>query len=384
MTALAQANDLVDWRRRLHAEPELGFEVHDTADFVAARLRDFGIETHEGVGRTGVVGVLRKGDGPARIGLRADMDALPIHEQNPFAHASRRPGQMHACGHDGHTAMLLGAARALAREVEFNGEVVFIFQPAEEHGQGARAMIEDGLFDRFPVDEVYGVHNMPGLAAGRFATRAGPFMASEDNFEIVLTGRGGHAARPQMTDEVLVAACQLVTLMQTIVSRRADPVDQAVVSVTELLTDGSRNILPGRAVIRGDTRSFTDAVQAMIEQELRRMAAGVATAFGLVADVSYTHEFAATVNSAAEAAHALAVARMVEGASVADDTPPMMVSEDFGLMLRHRPGAYVFLGAGADAAPLHNPNYDFNDEILPLGAAFFVELVRQRTAARAG
>jgi amidohydrolase len=382
MTALIHANDLVDWRRRLHSEPELGFDVHDTAGFVAERLREFGIEVHAGVGKTGVVGVLRKGNGKGRIGLRADMDALPIHEENDFAHCSRRAGQMHACGHDGHTTMLLGAARALARDVDFNGEIVFIFQPAEEHGQGARAMIEDRLFERFPVDEVYAVHNMPRLPTGQFATRPGPIMASEDNFEIVLTGKGGHAAAPHMSSEVLVAACQLVTLMQTIVSRRADPLDQAVVSVTEILTDGGRNILPGRAVVRGDTRSYNDEMQALIETEMRRMAQGVAIAFGLTAEVSYTHEFAATVNTAAEAGHALGAAALVSGGSVAAETPPVMASEDFGLMLRHRPGAYVFLGNGEDGPPLHNAHYDFNDAILPLGAAFFVELVKQRLAAR--
>lgn len=282
--------------------------------------------------------------------------------------------------------MLLGAAQYLAETRNFRGSVALLFQPAEEGGAGGLAMVEDGVMDRFNISEVYGVHNMPGLPAGQFATRAGPFMACEDNFEIVLTGKGGHAARPHMTREVLVAACQLVTLMQTIVSRRADPVDQAVVSVTELLTDGGRNILPGRAVIRGDTRSYTDAMQALIEAEMRRMAAGVAMAFGVEAEVTYTHEFAATVNSAAEAGHALAAAAAVAGASVAEETPPVMVSEDFGLMLRHRPGAYVFLGNGEAGArggvPLHSPHYDFNDDLLPLGAAFFVELVRQRTAAR--
>ncbi|MDT9598495.1 amidohydrolase [Sphingosinicella rhizophila] len=372
--------EVAAWRRAIHADPEFGFEVQDTAAFVAGKLRSFGVDVTEGVGGTGVVGVLRKGNGPLRIGLRADMDALQITEQNVFDHVSRRPGYMHACGHDGHTAMLLGAARILAREVDFDGIVTFVFQPAEEHGRGAGAMIDDGLFERFDIDEIYAVHNYPEWPLGTLATRAGPAKASEDNFEIRLVGKGGHAARPHMLNEALVAGCQLVVALQTIVSRRADPLEHAVLSVTEFVTDGIRNVLPGNVTIRGDVRSFTPKTQELVEGQIRQISAGIAATFGLTESVDYSHEFAATTNSPAETERAYAAARAVRGMTLVADCPPVMASDDFGLMLQHRPGNYAFLGNGTDSYPLHNPLYDFNDRAIPFGVGYFVELVRQFSA----
>jgi len=374
---VAGLEEVRSWRRHLHAMPEFGFEVADTARFVADKLRSFGIETTEGVGGTGVVGVLRGGAGRQRIGLRADMDALQIHEQNSFPHVSRRPGLMHACGHDGHTSMLLGAARVLAAQGGFEGVATFVFQPAEEHGRGAGAMIDDGLFERFDISEIYAVHNYPGWPLGVLATRSGPTKACEDNFEIRLQGRGGHAARPHTTNEALVPGCQLVTALQTIVARRADPLGNAVVSVTEFITDGTRNVLPGSVVIRGDTRSFTPQMQQLIEDQIRRLSQGIAAAFDLAVEVDYSHEFASTTNTAAETARAYRAARAVPGLTLVEDCDPVMASDDFGLMLRHRPGNYAFLGNGADSPPLHNPRYDFNDEALGFGLSYFVELVRQ-------
>lgn len=370
--------DMRAWRQHIHARPGFGFDVEETARFVAEKLASFGLEVHTGIGRTGVVGSLRRGSGSRKIGLRADMDALQIHERTGLPYASRLSGIMHACGHDGHTAMLLGAARALAAQADLDATVSFIFQPAEEHGCGAGAMIDDGLFERFEIEEIYALHNLPGLAVGGFATRIGPIEASEDLFEIVLEGRGGHAARPHTTNETLVAGCQLVTMLQTIVSRRLDPLAAAVVSATEFVTDGTRNVLPGRCVISGDTRSYTDDVQRQIEAEIRRLSQGVAEAFDLEVTVSYTRAFAATVNTSDATRRACAAAAAV-GLQVEADCEPLMTSDDFGMMLRHRPGNYAHLGNGVACAPLHNASYDFNDQALSLGAAYFVELAQTRT-----
>ncbi|QIG49085.1 amidohydrolase [Nordella sp. HKS 07] len=375
-------DDVADWRRALHQMPEPGFEEIKTSRFVATKLRDFGLEVHDGIGGTGVIGVLRQGTGNRCIALRADMDALKITERTGLPHASRHDGVMHACGHDGHTAMLLGAARELAQRKDFSGSIVFLFQPAEEHGKGAQAMIDDGLLERFPFDEIYGLHNLPGTPVGRFATRAGPLMACEDNFEIRLTGKGGHAARPHTSNDPIVIAAHLVLALQAIVSRRADPLDNAVVSVTEILTDGIRNVLPERVTLRGDTRSYLPAVQAMIEREMRKIAGGIADAFGAEVDVDYSHEFSSTVNHAAETDHALAAAQAALGAQSIEPEPmPMMGSEDFGLFLKHRPGNFAFLGNGTEGAhglPLHNARYDFNDAALGPGIAFWTTLARQR------
>ncbi|NEJ71296.1 amidohydrolase [Rhizobium phaseoli] len=375
--------DMTTWRRDLHRHPEFGFNEKRTAAFVARKLREFGLdEVVEGVGGTGVVGTLKRGGGNRSIALRADMDALRISEQGERPYRSQTAGVMHACGHDGHTAMLLGAARMLAKDGNFDGTVRFIFQPAEEWGKGALAMLADGLMIRFPFDEIYGLHNMPGLPVGVFETRAGAIMSAEDNFEIVLKGVGGHAARPHSGNEVLVAACALVTTLQTIVSRRLDPTDIGVVSVTELLTDGTRNALPGLARILGDARSFRPEVSAAIEKQMRLIAEGTALAHNVSAEVNYTREFIPLLNDAALVEEAFAAADSVfPTKNIKVRREPMTGSEDFARFLDHVPGCFVFLGNGEDSAPLHNPNYDFNDDGLIHGANFHASVVRRRLNA---
>ncbi|MCT7664475.1 M20 aminoacylase family protein [Shinella kummerowiae] len=378
--------EMTAWRRDLHAHPEFGFEETRTAAFVAQKLREFGLdEVVEGVGETGVVGTLRRGSGNRSIALRADMDALRITEQGEGAYRSRNPGVMHACGHDGHTAMLLGAAKMLAQEGGFNGTVRFVFQPAEEWGKGALAMLDDGLMQRFAFEEIYGIHNMPGLPVGHFETRPGAIMSAEDNFEIVLKGVGGHAARPHWGNEVLVAACALVTSLQTIVARRLSPTDVGVVSVTELITDGTRNALPGLARILGDARSFRPEVSASIERQMRVIAEGIALAHNVTASVTYTREFVPLLNDPALVDEAFAVARTIlppESARLAAE--PMTGSEDFAHFLAHVPGCFVFLGNGRGSAPLHNPGYDFNDEGLLHGVDFHAGIARRRLAGALG
>jgi hippurate hydrolase len=368
-----------EWRRHLHSIPELGFNEHKTSAFVADKLRGFGLEVHQGIGGTGVVGVLKRGLGNQAIALRADMDALKITENTGLSYTSTHQGQMHACGHDGHTATLLGAARYLAERGRFSGTVYFIFQPNEEHGRGAKAMIADGLLERFSFEEIYGIHNMPGMPVGAFATRAGPLMASEDNFEIRIRGKGGHAARPHVANDPMVIAAHVILALQTIVSRRVAAVDTAVVSVTEILTDGTRNVLPGTVTITGVARSYSASVQKTIEAEMRKLAEGVASGFGAEAEVDYTHEFAATVNHEAQSIAALAAARAASGITSVDEFPaPLMGSEDFGLFLDHKPGNFAFLGngdTGANGQPLHNSHYDFNDAIIGPGISYFSEIV---------
>ncbi|OBQ59988.1 M20 aminoacylase family protein [Mesorhizobium erdmanii] len=378
----ALKREMTAWRRDLHAHPEFGFEEKRTAAFVAARLREFGLDdVAEGVGGTGVVGTLKRGSGNRAIALRADMDALRISEQSAAPYRSGNPGVMHACGHDGHTAMLLGAAKLLAGEGGFDGTVRFIFQPAEEWGKGALAMLDDGLLQRFPFDEIFGLHNMPGLPVGHFETRAGPIMSAEDNFEIVLRGLGGHAARPHSGNETLVAACALVTHLQTIVSRRLSPADIAVVSVTELITDGTRNALPGLARILGDARSFRPEVSAAIERQMRIIAEGTAAAYNVAAEVNYSREFMPLRNDAELAEAAFAAARNVfEPGNIAVAREPMTASEDFARFVDHVPGCFVFLGNGEASPPLHNSSYDFNDDGLVFGASFHVAIARQRLA----
>jgi len=374
---------VTNWRQDFHRHPEFGFEVDRTAAFVAETLRSFGVEVAEGIGGTGVVGTLKRGTSNRAIALRADMDALLIPEATGKPYASTVPGRMHACGHDGHTTMLLGAAQRLAEEGGFDGTIRFIFQPAEEWGKGALAMLDDGLMERFPFDEIFGIHNAPGLPVGTFRTKPGAFMSAEDNFEIVLTGVGGHAARPNVTREVLVAACATVMNLQTIVARRLSPTDIAVVSVTELLTDGVRNALPGTARILGDTRSFRPEVSAEIERHMRTIAKGTAETYNLAVEVTYTREFIPTVNDQRLAEGALAVATTLfgsENAAMLDE--PVGASEDFAQYLRHVPGCFVNLGNGTDSAPLHNPTYDFNDAGLLHGARFHREIVRHRLPER--
>jgi hippurate hydrolase len=371
---------LRDWRRHLHANPEFGFEEIQTSKFVVSKLREFGItEIAEGIGGTGVVATIRCGNGNRSIALRADMDALRIEEHSDLDYRSGTKGIMHACGHDGHTTMLLGAAKILAQEGGFDGTVRLIFQPAEEWGRGALAMIEGGLLQSHPFDEIYGIHNMPGMPINSFATRAGPIMAAEDIFEITLKGRGGHAARPHQTNEVLVAACALVTDMQTIVSRRIDPADQAVVSVTELVTDGTRNALPGTARILGDARSMTLEVSAEIERRMRQIAEGIALAYDCAVSVEYQREFIPLVNTALETAASVEVADKVFGKSAVErNCGLIMASEDFAQFLRYAPGSFAFIGNGTNSMPLHNASYDFNDNVLEGAISYLVELARAR------
>lgn len=378
--------EMVNWRRQLHQMPETGFNEHRTAGFVAKALELMGLEVHRNIGGTGLVASLTVGEGKAVIGLRADMDALAMAEAaEDRPHISKNVGCMHGCGHDGHMAMLLGAARLLTRTRDFNGTVRFIFQPAEEHGKGATAMIQDGLFERFPVNEIYGAHNIPGMPVGHIATRAGGIMASEDNFVIRIYGRGGHAARPQMAIDPLVIAAQVILALQTIVARSVDPADSAVVSCTEIHSDGIRNAIPTHIEIKGDTRSYSPQVQALLEQRMREICQGIAQAHGAHCEVEYTHEFVPTVNWPQCASVAIAAAQAVVGVDNVDgNVAPMMISEDFGAFLKVVPGAFVFMGNGAadtqGGVPLHNARYDFNDHVLPIGARYFAELVRQRLA----
>jgi len=370
--------DLVALRRDLHAHPELAFKEHRTAGIVASALRDLGLEVHEGIGGTGVVGVLRAGSGRNSVGLRADMDALPILEQGERPYVSRFPGIHHGCGHDGHTAMLLGAARHLARTRRFDGTVNFIFQPAEEGRGGARAMVQEGLFDRFPCDAVYALHNWPELPAGTAQTRPGAIMAAADRFDIVVRGRGGHAAQPHRTPDAVLAASELATQLHTITSRRIPPTENAVLSVTRISGGQSHNVLPSAVELTGTVRSFDAGVQDTIETAIRQIAQGVAQATGTNIEVEYVRYYPATVNTPQEASLAL---RAAEAAGLQASMAPSaaFTSEDFAFMLKARPGAYLWLGQGAgprreDATPLHHPSYDFNDEVLPLGVTWFVQV----------
>ncbi len=375
---------MVSWRRQLHQIPETGFNEHRTSGFVAEVLELMGLEVHRGIGGTGLVASLTVGDGKGVIGLRADMDALAMTEtaaDRPYT--SRNAGCMHGCGHDGHMAMLLGAAEILTRTRDFNGTVRFIFQPAEEHGRGANAMIRDGLFERFPVDEIYGAHNIPGMPIGHIATRSGGIMASEDNFVIRIQGRGGHAARPQMAIDPLVVAAEIIVGLQTIVSRSVDPAEAAVVSCTEIHGDGIRNAIPTKVEIKGDTRSYAPHVQAVLERRMREICYGIASAHSASCEVEYMHEFVPTVNWPQCTHIAIQAAKTVVGVDNVDgNVDAMMISEDFGAFLKVVPGAFVFIGNGAPdspgGVPLHNPQYDFNDDILPIGARYFAELVRRR------
>lgn len=372
-------------RHDLHRHPELGFEEHRTSRLVSKRLAALGLEVHEGVGGTGVVGVLKQGTSDRGVGLRADMDALAILEKTAFEHRSVHPGKMHACGHDGHTTMLLGAAEHLVRAGMFDGRVHFIFQPAEEHGKGALAMLGDGLFERFTMDAVYALHNLPAVPAGKAVVRPGPIMACEDNFEIVIEGRGGHAAMPHLADDLIVVGAEMVSVLQTVVSRSLSPTHRAVVSVTEFVTDGTRNVLPGTVTLRGDTRAFVPDVQDRLEASMERIVSGICAAHGVRGRFRYTREFAATINSPRETAAAARAARDVLGDGNVDDAcEPVMASEDFGYMLKAKPGCYLLLGNGGEGASgcgLHSPHYDFNDAILPLGAAIWANLVETELAS---
>ncbi len=381
--------DLVALRRDIHAHPELAFKETRTADIVARELASYGLEVHRGLARTGVVGVLRKGSGQRMIGLRADMDALPVHEKNDFAHSSQHTGCMHACGHDGHTTMLLGAARYLAQNIEhidIDGTVCFIFQPAEEAEGGAAVMIADGLFEQFPVDAVFGLHNWPGIAVGEMAVMPGPVMAGTCGFEIRVQGRGCHAAMPHQGVDTLVAASHLVLALQTVVARNVHPCESAVVSVTQIHGGEAWNVVPDDAVLRGTLRTFKPHVQALVESSIERLCAGIASTFGAHIDVVFDSRYPATVNSVAETELCRrAAARVVGEAQVRRDELPSMGAEDFAFMLQAKPGCYVWLGngPGSGGCTLHNPHYDFNDEVLPLGVSYWVSVVETALATAA-
>ncbi|MFN3937646.1 MAG: M20 aminoacylase family protein [Gemmobacter sp.] len=372
--------EITAWRRDFHRHPEIMYEVHRTAGIVAEKLRDFGCdEVVTGIGRTGVVGVIRgRSNASGRtIGLRADMDALPIDEATGAEHASTVPGAMHACGHDGHTAMLLGAAKYLAETRNFDGTVVVIFQPAEEGGAGGQAMVQDGMMDRFGVDEVYGLHNYPSLPVGAFAIRPGPLLASADEFEIVVTGKGGHAAMPHKSIDTTLVACQIVVALQSIAARNADPLGAVVVTVGTFETDSrASNVIAHKVRMRGTVRALDPALRDMAEERIRAMVPALAQGFGAEAEVMYERGYPVTLNHAEHTEHAARAAEAVAG-TVDRSIAPLMGAEDFSYMLEARPGAFIFLGNG-DTAYCHHPAYDFNDEAIPAGCSFFATLVEQR------
>ncbi|TMM54804.1 M20 aminoacylase family protein [Sulfitobacter sabulilitoris] len=370
--------DMTAWRRHLHTIPELGLECHLTAAFVAERLREFGVdELHEGIARTGVVAIINgQGNGPT-MGLRADMDALPISEETGVEYASTHPGKMHACGHDGHTAMLLGAAKYLAETRNFKGRVALIFQPAEEDGGGGEVMVREGVMDRFDISEVYAIHNAPGKALGHFFTNPGPIMAAADTFHIRVTGKGGHAARPHDCVDPVVASCAIVQALQSISSRNHDTAGSLVVSVTQIHTGTTDNVIPETAYINGTVRTFDKEVQAMVVRRMEEIVSGHAASFGLRAELEFEYGYPPTVNDAAKAGFAAEVASEIAGAAQVDAAfEPVMGAEDFSYMLEARPGAYLMLGQG-DGAGVHHPLYNFNDDIAPMGASFFARLVER-------
>ena len=372
---------LTDLRRGFHSAPELGFQEHRTKKKVAEILRDLGLEVHEGVG---VVGVLRAGAGNRAIGLRADMDALPITETGTHDHVSQTPGVMHACGHDGHTTMLLGAAEILAQTQDFDGTVVFLFQPNEEHGLGAKAMIDEGVLTEFPIDEVYAFHNLPGAPVGQVSTRVGQICASESLFQIEISGRGGHASMPQVGVDTITVGAEMVLALQTIVSRKLAPGAGAVVSVTEFLSDGQRNVLPGKATLKGDVRARLPEDRLHLEAFMRQIVEGVAATHGITASMSFQTEFIETINSEIPTKAAIRAAEAA-GLQAIGDRPAMSFSEDFAHFCAAVPGCFILLGNGEDGPkgqPLHASDYDFNDDLLPLGARFWAELVRDRLPRR--
>ena len=371
--------EITAWRRDLHAHPELLYDVHRTAGAVAEKLKSFGCdEVVTGIGRTGVVGVIhgsRAGEGARVIGLRADMDALPIEEATAVPYKSTVPGKMHACGHDGHTAMLLGAARYLTETRNFSGTTIVIFQPAEEGGAGGKAMVEDGLMERFRIEEVYGMHNYPGLAVGEFALRPGPLMAAADRITIEIEGRGGHAARPHASIDTVLVGAQIINAVQSIVSRNVDPLEAAVISICVFQAGSTDNVIPQTALLRGTARSLTPKVRDQLETRLHDVVTGTARLHGASAKLTYRRDYPITRNHERQAAFAASVAKEVAGGErVNDQVAPVMGAEDFSFMLEARPGAFIFVGNGTSAG-LHHPAYDFNDEAIPFGTSYWVKLV---------
>jgi amidohydrolase len=375
-------SEVTEWRRFIHSRPELMFAVENTAAFVAEKLKEFGVdEIATGIGRTGVVGLIRgKGEGRT-IGLRADMDALPMTEISGKPWASTTAGKMHACGHDGHTAMLLGAAKYLAETRNFTGNVAVIFQPAEEGGGGGNLMVKDGMMDRFRIEEVYGMHNLPGLPVGHFAIRKGPIMAATDEFTITIKGRGGHAAMPHMTIDPIAIGAQVVANLQLIASRSVDPLRSVVVSVTKFNAGFAHNVIPNEASLAGTVRTLDEAVRDLAEERLRQVVANIALAHGAEADIRFNRNYPVTSNHAAETDHAVGAARVIAGEqNVNAEIDPMMGGEDFSYMLNARPGAFIFIGNG-DSANLHNAAYDFNDEAIAHGISYWVRLTEERLEA---
>ena len=378
-------DEMTEWRRDIHQHPELKFEENRTSDLVAAKLEEFGIEIHRGLAKTGVVGTIRNGDGPS-IGLRADMDALPLEEKNTFKHASSNPGKMHACGHDGHTAMLLGAAKHLAASKNFKGTVNLIFQPAEEGGGGGELMIKEGLFEMFPVDSVYGLHNWPGMPAGTFGVGSGPFMAAADMFDLTINGRGGHAALPDQCIDPIVVASQVVSALQTITSRNTHPVDSVVISVTQIHAGDAYNVIPDSVRMRGTVRTFQTETRDKIPSSMLRLAEGVSAAYGATCELNYMSGYPATINSVPETEiSAKAVVDLLGEDKIIRNPTPCMGAEDFSYMLEARPGCYVWLGIGPGKGEagcmLHSSRYDFNDDVLTTGASYWVKLVENELPA---
>jgi hippurate hydrolase len=382
---IAFQSELQEIRRDLHAHPELCYEEQRTSDIVAARLAEWGIPSVRGLGVTGVVGIIKNGSSARAIGLRADMDALPMHEVNSFAHASRHAGKMHACGHDGHTAMLLGAAHHLATHRNFDGTVYLIFQPAEEGGAGARRMIEDGLFEQFPMDAVYGMHNWPGMPAGSFGVVAGPMMASSNEFRVVVKGKGAHAAQPHKGVDPVMVAVQIAQSWQTIISREKSPLDTAVLSITQIHAGSATNVIPDEAVLIGTVRTFTTDVLDLIERRMEEIARHTAAGFQASVEFGFKRNYPPLVNHPQQTAFAVEAMKAVAGADMVDaNVEPTMGAEDFAFMLQAKPGCYVFIGNGEGAhragghglgpCQLHNASYDFNDALLPIGASYWVRL----------
>jgi len=378
-------DDLTAWRHEIHAHPETAFEEVRTAKLVAEKLASFGIEVHTGLAKTGVVGVLQSGSSGRTIGLRADMDALDLQELNQFDHRSQHDGKMHACGHDGHTTMLLGAARYLAETRNFDGTVFFIFQPAEENVAGGRVMVDEGLFERFPCSAVYGMHNMPGIPRGQIAMMPGPMMASADFFFIDITGVGAHGAFPHEGVDPILVGSEMVMALQRIVARSTDPMKQAVISITQFQAGHTTNVIPETASLSGTTRAFLPEVQDLIETEMGRIVEGVAAAHNAEVTFRYDRRYPPTINAPEETERAAAAAATVVGEeNVRRDLRPIMGAEDFAWMLKAKPGCYVWIGNGEGSdggCMVHNPNYDFNDEILPIGASYWAKLVEQELAA---
>jgi len=382
---LPHLDDITAWRHDLHRHPELSYDVHRTAAFVADQLRSFGVDkVVEGIGRTGVVGVIN-GKSTASgmcVGLRADMDALPILEDTQLDYASTITGKMHACGHDGHTAMLLGAAKVLSESRDFNGTAVVIFQPAEETGAGGRAMVEDGMMDRFKIQKVFGMHNLPGMAVGQFGVRAGPIMAAADVIDITLKGKGGHAAMPHLCIDTMLVAAKVISALQTVASRHTDPMDSVVVSITAIESDSdSYNVIPQTIKLKGTVRSLRKEVQDAAEDQVVKLVSHTAEAYGATAEVSYVRDYPATINSAAEASFAARAATQIVGTHCVDDeTTPMMGAEDFSFMLNERPGAFIFVGNG-DSASLHHPQYNFNDNVISFGCSYWLSIIESAMPA---